>query len=125
MKQRVEKPTRERYKISNITFILWMFDQHNKYPSLLQPTLYFIMQTKNLEDISQMVKGGKWYKSRYEIRAVCLESLQKIKPYVQASIPVKLEHLKFTIFSRVLSTVKKKEKGVYKSKEQVTTWLLK
>ena len=107
MKQRVEKPTRERYKISNITFIIWMFDQHNKCPSLLQPTLYFIMQTKNLEDISQMVKGGKWYKSRYEIQAVCLESLQKIKPYVQDLIPVKLEHFIFTIFSSVLSTLKK------------------
>ena len=35
MKQRVAKLTRESYKRSNLTFILWMFGHHNKYPSLL------------------------------------------------------------------------------------------
>ena len=52
MKQRVAKSTRESYKISNITCILRLFDQHKKYLSLLQPTLYYMMQTENLEDIS-------------------------------------------------------------------------
>ena len=51
MKHRVAKSTRESYKRSNITFIPWLFDHHNKYPSLLQPTLYNMTKTKNLEDI--------------------------------------------------------------------------
>ena len=43
MKQRVEKSTRESYKLSNITFILWMFDQHKKHPILLQHIIYYMM----------------------------------------------------------------------------------
>ena len=39
MKQRVAKPTRESYERINITFIIWMFYHHKKYPSLLQPIL--------------------------------------------------------------------------------------
>ena len=69
---------------------------------------------------------GKRYKSRHGIRAVYREALQKIKLDTQASIPVKLENLTFTIFSRFLSTVNKKiKKGAYKIKEQATTRLSK
>ena len=59
MKQRVVKLTMERYKRSNITFILWLFDQHKKYPSLLQPTLYYMMKTKSLDYISRITTRGK------------------------------------------------------------------
>ena len=120
MKQRVAKPTRESYERINTTFILWLFDHHKKYPILLQPTLYDMMNTKNLVDISRMTTRGKRSKSRHGIQAIFREALQKIKPDVQASIPVKLEHLAFTTFSRFLSTFKKNvKKGVEKSKEQV------
>ena len=54
MKQRIVKPTNEIYERSNTTFILWMFDCHKKYPSLLQHTLYNMMRTNNLEDIYRM-----------------------------------------------------------------------
>ena len=126
MKRRVAKSTKGSYKRSNITFILWMFDHHNKYLSLLQPMLHDMMKTKNLEDISWMTTRGKWSKSMHGIRAICHEALQTINTDVQDSIPVKLEHLTFTIFSRFFSTFKKKvKKEVDKSKEQVTTRLLK
>ena len=49
MKQRVAKSTRESYERSNTTFILWLLDHHNKYPILMKPTLYNMMNTKNLE----------------------------------------------------------------------------
>ena len=39
MKKRFAKSIRESYKRSSITFILWMFDHHIKYPSLMQPML--------------------------------------------------------------------------------------
>ena len=107
MKQRVTKSTRESYKSRKITFIIWLFDQHNKYPILLQPTMYYMMQTKNLEDISRMTKQGKQSKSRHGIRSVYLEAIRTIKPYAQASISVKLEHLTFTLFSRFLSIARK------------------
>ena len=67
MKQRVVKSIREIYKIININFIAWMFDQHKKYPSLLQPALYFMIHTNNLEDISWMTTRGKRSKSRHGI----------------------------------------------------------
>ena len=118
MKRRVAKSTRERYKISNITFILWLFGQHNKYPSLLQTTLYYIMQTKNLEDIYWIKTRGKQSKLRHGIRSVYCEALRTIKPYVQSLIPVKLEHLTFTIFYRVLAQSIKSWKIVIQ--EQVT-----
>ena len=125
MKQRVHKLTREIYKRSNITFILWLFYQHKKYPSLMQPTLYDMIKTKNLENIYWMPTRCKWSKSRHVIRSVCLKALRTINPYAQASMLVKLENLTFTIFSRFLRTFKKKvEEGVNKSKEQVTTRLL-
>ena len=126
MNQRVVKSTRESYERSNITFILWMFDHHKKSLSLLQHRLYNLMKTKNLEDISQITTQGKWSKSRHGIWACCHEALQTIKPDVQSSIPVKLEHLTFTVFSRFLSTSKKTlKKRIDKSKEQVTARLLK
>ena len=113
MKQRVSKSTRRGYEISNTPFILWMFDHHKKYPSRLQPTLYNMKKTKNLKDISHITTRGKWSKSRHVIRSFCREFLWKIKPYVQASIPVKLEHLTFAILSRFLITFKKKLKKGY------------
>ena len=48
MNHRVSKSTRGSHEGSNITFILWIFDHHNKYPSLLQPTLYDMTKTNNL-----------------------------------------------------------------------------
>ena len=75
MNQRVAKSTRGGYEKSNITFILWMFYHHNKYPSLLQPMLYNMMKAKNLEDISQMITWGKWSKSKHRIRAVFRKAL--------------------------------------------------
>ena len=56
-----------------------------------------------------MTTQSKRSKSIYGIRAVCREALRTIKPYFQASIPVKLEHLTFTVFYRFLSTFKKKK----------------
>ena len=107
MKQRVAKPTRRSYEIRNITCILWLFGHHNKYPTLLQPTIYDMTKKKNLEDTSRMTTQGKRSKSRNGIRSVFREALRTINPDVQASIPVKLKHLTFTIFSRFLSTFKK------------------
>ena len=46
MKQRVAKSTRGGYKRSNITFILWLFDHHNQYPIVMQPTLYDMMKKR-------------------------------------------------------------------------------
>ena len=83
----------------NKYFIIWLFDQHNKQPILLKATFYYMMDTKILEDISRMAKRGKRSKRRHGIRDVYREALRTIKPNVQASIPVKLEHLKFTILS--------------------------
>ena len=51
MKKRVEKSTRERYERSNINFIIYLFEHHNKYPSLLKSTLYNMMNIKNLKDL--------------------------------------------------------------------------
>ena len=113
MIQRVAEPTRGIHKRSNITFIPWLFDQHNKYHSLLQPTLYYMMQTKKLEDISLMTTRFKRSKSTHGVWYVYREALWTIKPYVQASITFKLEHLTFNLFSRFLSTVKKKPKKGY------------
>ena len=70
MNQRVAKSTRGVYKISNIAFILCLFYYHNKYPILLQPTLYDMKMTKNLEDISRMKTPGKRSKSRHVISDV-------------------------------------------------------
>ena len=89
MKKRVAKSTRENYKISNITFILWLFDHHYKYPIIMQPTLYYMMKTNNLEDISRMTTQGKRYKSRNGIQAVYRKALRTINIDVQASISVK------------------------------------
>ena len=58
MKQKVVKSTRGSYERSNITFILWIFDHHNKYPSLLKPTHYDMMKTNNLEYIPRMTTRG-------------------------------------------------------------------
>ena len=113
MNQRVAKPTRESYERGNITFIICRFDHHNKQPSLIQPMHYNIMKTNKFEHISQMKTQSKQSKLRHNIRAVWHEALQTIKTDVQAPIPIKLEHLTFTIFSRVLSTYKKKLKMGY------------
>ena len=40
MKQHVVKSRRECYKRRNISFIIWLFDKHRKYPNLLEPNIY-------------------------------------------------------------------------------------
>ena len=67
MNQRVAKSTRESYKRIKTTFTIWLFEQHNKFPIRMQPTLYYILQTKNLEYISRMKTQGKRSKSIYGI----------------------------------------------------------
>ena len=95
-----------------------MFDHHNKYPSLMQPTLYDMMKTKKLDNISCMKTQYKQFKPRHGIRYVCHEALQTIKIDIKASIPFKLKHLVFTILSRFFCNFKRKKKGVIQ--DQVT-----
>ena len=68
------------------------------------------MNTKILEDISQMTTQRKRSKSRCGILAVFREALLTIKPDVQDSIPTKLDYLTLTIFSRFLNTFRGKLK---------------
>ena len=110
MKQRVAKSTRDNYERSNIAFLLWLFENNEKYPDLLEQNLYERMSEGRVIDQDRRTRKGLPCKKRERIRAVCRQSLQQMKADDAESIPLNLQKLTFTIFSRYLSTFKKKIK---------------
>ena len=108
MKQRVEKSTREGYEQCNLLFTIWLFDNHRKYPKTLEPNLYHELKTHDVMDKVRMTRNGKKSKSRESIRKACQNALRGIKPGVDQLILLKLDLLDFKVFSRFLSTFKKR-----------------
>jgi hypothetical protein len=108
MKQRVAQSTRDNYERSKIVYLLWLFENNGTYPDLLEPNLYQRMREANGIDQARRTRTGRPCKKRDSIKAVLHSSLRKIKSDMEEAIPIKLDQLTFTIFSRYLSKFKKK-----------------
>ena len=67
MKQHVVKSMCECYKRRNISFIIWLFDNHRKYPNLLEPNIYNDLKTQDVMDKAHTTRNGKQSKSRENI----------------------------------------------------------
>lgn len=90
--------------------MIWLFDNHQKYPNLLESNLYYALLNNDRIDKTEFTRGGRPSKARRYVQNKFCEALYNIKPGVEESILVRLEHLSFRIFSSFLSTFKKKVK---------------
>jgi hypothetical protein len=106
MKERVKDVTRNGYDGRNASFMLWLFDDGNKY-NLLRESVLSKMIDAEARDKAMTTKKGGPSKARTQLRAVCVGALSSIIPSDSASVPIKLECLTFAIFTRFLSTFKK------------------
>ena len=110
MKERVAALTCTGYDGRNILFMIWLFDGGEKYSHLFESSIYPKMEEAHANDKKRKTKSGRARKKRDYLRATCLEALTSINPADAGTIPIKLEILDFTIFTRFLSTFKKKVK---------------
>ena len=75
MKYRVAKSTRYHYERNNISFMLWLFDNYNKYPDVLEQSLYSSMAEAEIMDRRHVARKSISSKGRIEIRSVSLINL--------------------------------------------------
>ena len=88
--------------------MVWLFDSGEKYQHLLEPSILLEMNAADQKDKDRKTKKGTASKKRDYLRASCTRALTAINPSVEVSIPVKLEVLEFKVFTRFLSTFKKR-----------------
>ena len=110
LKERVEKSTCGGCDGRNVSFMLWLFDSGEMYQELLQPGVLEKMCDDYAKDTARRNKNGSPCKKRDYIRASCIETIGTIDPEIPQTLPVHLESLSFKVFSRYLSTFKKRVK---------------
>lgn len=106
MKERVASSTRKGYESRNVAFMIWLFD-NEQYHNLLEPHIFSEMVEAENKDCNTLTKKHTHSKKRFFLRAVCRLALTSMNPGVLTTIPIKLDILSFTIFTRFLSTFKK------------------
>ena len=87
--------------------MLWLFDNYNKYPDVLEQSLYSSMAEAEIMDRRHVARKSISSKGRIEIRSVCRSALRMIKSDKPESIPINFHSLTFTIVSRYLATFKR------------------
>mmetsp|Transcript_53132 Transcript_53132/g.112917 ORF Transcript_53132/g.112917 Transcript_53132/m.112917 type:complete len:257 (-) Transcript_53132:345-1115(-) len=110
MKERVATSTCDGYEGRNISFMVWLFDMGKNYRHLFAPRIIPWMEAAHAKDKKRKTKKGYASKKRDHLRDACQAALQGIKPSDVTTIPVCLEQLDYRIFTRYLSTFKKKVK---------------
>ena len=110
MKQRVADSTRGGYNGRNVSFMIWLFDNDDKYHHLLEPAIVPRLEEGHAKDKARRTKRGKPSVKRDYLREACLEALVNNDPTDPKSMPIKLESLEFRVFTRFLSTFKKQVK---------------
>ena len=118
-KQHIVKSMCECYNRRNILFIIWLFDNHIKYPNLLEPNIYNDLKTQDVIDEDHTTRNGKKSKARENIQKYSQNALRGINPGVDQSIPVNLYLLDFKVFSTFISTFKKIVKRRYHKGQEV------
>ena len=78
MKQRVAETTRDGYECRNIKFMIWLFNNHQKYPNLLESNLYHALLDNDRIDKTELTRGGRPSKARRYVRKKCREALRNI-----------------------------------------------
>ena len=76
MKERVATSTRDGYERRNINFMIWFFDNLEKYPNLLEPTISRQMEAACAKDSHRRTKNGRPSKSMESICAMCSKVLR-------------------------------------------------
>ena len=107
MKERVASSTRQGYEGRNVSLMIWLFDSKGQYHYLLEPRILSKMVEAENKDSNTLNKNRTHSKKRFFLRAVCRLALTSMNPGVSSTIPIKLDILSFTIFTRFLSTFKK------------------
>ena len=107
MKARVSGTSRKNYLGRNITFILWLFDNRNKYGALLEALFLIDLGHQHAVDQNTLNHDGTVSKRRKMVRSCIKTKLLSIRAGVEATFPVILRNLTFTIVSRYLGTFKK------------------
>ena len=64
MKERVATSTRDSYERRNINFIIWFFDNLEKDPNLLEPTISIQIEAAHAKDSQRRAKNGQPSKSK-------------------------------------------------------------
>ena len=59
MKQHVSPNTRKSYEASNTKLIIYLFDEHDKYPTLLCDTFYALFKQADKEDKARRTRSGR------------------------------------------------------------------
>jgi hypothetical protein len=108
MNERVASSTRQGYDGRNVSLMIWLFNSNGQYHNLLETHIFSKMVEAQHKDSNMLTKNRTRSKKRFYLRAVCRFALTSMNPGVLSPIPIKLDILSFEIFTRFLSTFKKR-----------------
>ena len=102
--------TRDLYITQNISFILWLHKHRELYPDILHRNFVNDLNTMEEKDNQVLTKKGKASRKRENIRNCIRIMIANMNIEQKETIPISLEKLTFQIFTRYLSSFKKKIK---------------
>ena len=108
---RIVAKTRKGYERDLVRFMLWVFDNLDKYGDMLNPSTLEALTAAHQKDKERRTAAGKPSKMRDHIRNKCYEFLRAIVKGDESTFPIKLENITFANYSRFLGTFRKVVKG--------------
>jgi hypothetical protein len=108
---RITPGTRKGYERDLVRFMLWAFDNSDKYGDMFTPSTLEALKAAHQKDKERRTATGKPCKMRDHIRNKCYEFLRAIVKGDESTFPIKLENINFAKYSRFLGTFRKVVKG--------------
>ena len=99
--------TRGNYESNQVTFVMWLFDNQEKYGHLMKKAVLTALKKHHDKDQKNLTKNGDINKNRVFLREAVKDLLRAIVAGDKKTVPLYLEKLDFKTFSRYLSTFKK------------------
>ena len=94
---RITPGTRKGYQRDLVRFMLWAFDNLDKYGDIFNPSTLEALTAAHQKDKERRTAAGKPSKMRDHIRNKCYEFLRAIVKGDESTFPIKLENI--TLFN--------------------------
>eukprot|EP00956_Cyclotella_meneghiniana_P043098 scaffold252888_cov70-Cyclotella_meneghiniana.AAC.1 len=107
IKSRIAPMSRKTYTDYTVRFIIFLFDQQERFPNLIRADLLGILQAAHVQDLQNRTRAGRMKKARKYIRQAIKNSLDAIEGDDASTHPIHLADLNFRTVAHFLTTFSK------------------
>ncbi|KAL3778149.1 hypothetical protein ACHAWO_010885 [Cyclotella atomus] len=107
MRSRVAKRSRRTYNDYMVRYIIFLYDNRERFPDLIRPELLEKLDAAYVQDLGNRTREGRQKKKRIYIRAAILSAFEAIIASDASTHPLFLEKLDFRTLAHFLHTFHK------------------